>query len=139
MFRADHYAGGFESHVNAMRAESAFRGGVGFRVEIDRVVGTGLHTGFASDANGRVELNNTIVALIHRSDGTNAHTGRVGTVITARHLKATAHIGVRACFYILDPCAIHTERHLILGLARGTTRVTADALALVNQKSVICH
>ena len=137
MFGTDHHAGGFESHIQTMGAESAFGGGVGFGVEIDRVVRAGLHAGFASDANGRVELDDAVIALIHGRDGTDAHAGRVGAMIAARHLKAAAHIGIRARLDILDPRAIHAQRHLILGLARGCTCVTSDALALVDEKSVI--
>jgi hypothetical protein len=114
-----------------------FRGGVGFGVEIDRVVGAGLHAGFASDANGRVELDDAVVTLIHGSDGADAHARRIGAVVAARHLKAAAHIGVRARLHILDPRAIHAKRHLILGLARGGTGVTADAFGLVDQKAVV--
>ena len=132
MFGADHHTGGFESHIQTMRAEGAFGGGIGFGVEIDRVVGTGLHTGFTSDADAWVELDDTVVALIHGADGTDAHARRVGAVVAARHLKAAAHIGVGACLHILDPCAIHAKRHLILGLARSTARMATDTLALVN-------
>ena len=137
MFGADDHAGGFESHIQTMSTERTFGGGIGFGVEIDRVVGTGLHAGFTSDANGRIELDNTICALIHRSDRTDTHTGWVGTVIATRHLKAAAHIGVRARFNIFDPCAIHADRHLILGLACSTARMTSDAFGLVDEKAVV--
>ena len=60
-------------------------------------------------------------------------------MIAARDLKATAHIGVRARLNIFDPRAVHTKRHLILRLARSRTGVTADALALINEKAVIRH
>jgi len=139
MFGTDNHAGGFESHFNPMRAEGAFCNGVGFGVEIDRVVGAGLHAGFAADANGRVKLDDAIAALIHGCDGTDAHAGRVDAVIAARHLKAAAHVGISTCFNILDPGAIHTKRHLVFGLARGGAGVTADAFALVNEKAVIGH
>ena len=139
MFWTNHNTGGFESHVDAMRAESAFGGGVRFGVEINRIVGAGLHAGFTSDANARVELDDAIVTLIHCGDGTDADAGRVGAMITARHLKAAAHIGIRARFNILDPRAIYTKWHLILRLARGTARVTSDTFALVNEEAVIGH
>jgi hypothetical protein len=139
MFGTNYNAGGFESYIQTMRAKSAFRGGVGFRVEIDRVIGTGLHAGFTSDANARVKFDDAIITLIHRSHGTDAHTRRVGAMITARHLKAAAHIGIRARFNILDPRAIYTKWHLILRLARGTARVTSDTFALVNEEAVIGH
>jgi hypothetical protein len=122
-----------------MRAESAFRGGVGFGVKIDRVVGTGLHAGFTSDANARIKFNDAVITLIHGGDRTNTHTRRIGAMITARDLKAAAHIGIRARFNIFNPRAIHAKRHLILGLARGAARVTSDTFTLVNQKSIICH
>ena len=132
MFRADHNAGGFESHIQTMSAEGAFRGGVGFGVEINRIVRTGLHTGFTADANARVKLNDAIISLIHGCDGTNAHARRVDAMIAARHLKVAANIGVCARFNIFDPCAIYADRHLILGLARSGTGVTSDAFGLVD-------
>ena len=132
MFGADNDTGGFESHIQTMRAESAFRGGVGFRVEIDRVVRAGLHAGFTSDADAWVKLDDAVRALIHGGDWTDAHTGRVGTVVAARHLKAAAHIGVCTRLHILNPGAIHAKRHLIFGFTRGGTGVTADAFSLVD-------
>jgi hypothetical protein len=60
-------------------------------------------------------------------------------MITAGHLKTSAHIGISSRLGVFDPCAVHAKRHLVLGLARGGTGVTADAFALVNQKSVIGH
>jgi hypothetical protein len=139
MFGTNHNAGWFESHVNAMRAESAFGGSVCLGVEVNRVVRAGLHTGFASDADAWVKLDDAVIALIHRSDRTDAHAWGIGAMIAARHLKAAAHIRIRARLDILDPRPIHTQWHLILRLARGAACVTADALTLVNQKSIICH
>ena len=115
-----------------MRAEMTFRGGVRLGVEINRIVRAGLHTGFTSDADGWIKFNDAIVTLIHRADGTDARAGRIGAVVAARHLKAAAHVGIRTRLHILDPCAIHAKRHLILGLARSTARMATDTLALVN-------
>jgi hypothetical protein len=139
MFGTNYDAGGFESHINPVSAERAFRRGVRFGVKIDRVVRTGLHAGFTSNANGRIELNDAIITLIHCCDGTDAHAGWIRAMIAARHLKATTHIRVGTRFDIFDPGAIHAYWHLILRLARGGTGVTSDALALVDQKSIICH
>ena len=139
MFGADNDAGGFESHIQTMRAEMTFRGGVRLGVEINRIVRAGLHTGFTSDADAWVELDDAIIALIHRADGTDARARWIGAVITARDLKAAAHVGEGTCLHILDPCAIHAKRHLIFGLARSRAGVTADAFALVYQKSIIGH
>ena len=91
-----------------------------------------MHAGFTANTNGRIELNDAIIPLIHRRDRANTYAGRIGTMIAARHLKTAAHIRVRTRFHILDPGAIHPNRYLILRLARGGTGVTTDALALVN-------
>jgi hypothetical protein len=112
---------------------------VGFRIKINRVVGTCLHTGLAPDANGRIKFDDPIAALIHRADGADAHAGRVRAMITARHLEAAAHVGIRARLGILDPCTIYAKWHLILRLARGGAGVTSNTFALVNQKSIIGH
>ena len=140
MFRADNNTGRFESHIQTMSAESTLGGSIRFGIEIDRVVGTGLHAGFAADTNGRIELDDAVITLIHRSDGADAHARRVDAVIAARNLKAAAHIRVRTRLNIFDPSAVHAKRYLVLRLARSRTGMTSDALALVNEKAVIlCH
>jgi hypothetical protein len=60
-------------------------------------------------------------------------------MVTARHLEATPYIGISPGFNILDPGSIHPERHLVLRLTRRATGMTADAFALVDQKSIIGH
>ena len=56
--------------------------------------------------------------IYFRADRTDAHTRGIGAVVTARHLEAPAHVGICACFHVLDPGAVHTKRHLVLRLAR---------------------
>jgi hypothetical protein len=122
-----------------MPAEMTLCSGICLGIQINRVVWAGLHARLAPDANGRIELDNAVIALIHCVDRTDAHAGWVGAMVATRYLKTATHIGILARLNIFDPCAIHAERHLILGFARGTTGVTSDALALVNKKPVICH
>ena len=76
-------------------------------INMNGVIGTGLHTCFAADADIRVKLYDAVIALVHGLDGTNAHTRRVGTMVAACDLEMTP--GVRICpgFHILDPGTVY--------------------------------
>ena len=135
--RAHDDARRLESHVRAVRAEVALGRGAGVRVDVDRVVRTGLHARLAADADIRVELDDPVVALIHRLRRADRNAGRVRAVVAARHLEVAARVGKLPLLDVLDPGAVDADRHLVLRLARGRARVTADALAVVDEEGVV--
>ena len=57
-------------------------------------------------------------------------------MIAARNLKNAAGVGELFLFDVLDPCAIDAEWHVILGFAGNGASVAADALAIVDDKTV---
>src|SRR5260370_34795363 len=57
----------FEIGLDAMRAEVALGGGAGSWIDVKRVVGTGLHAGFASEAAAAVEIHHSVVGLEQRA------------------------------------------------------------------------
>jgi hypothetical protein len=120
-----------------MSAVMAFRGRIRLRININRIIGAGLHTGFTADANAVIKFDNAVVALVHRLSGTNTDAGRIGAVITARYLEMAAIVGKCAGFDIFNPGAIHAQWHLILALTGGRASVTTNTLTVVDDKSII--
>jgi hypothetical protein len=57
-------------------------------------------------------------------------------MIAARHLEHPARIGIHALFYIFHPRAIDADRYVVFCLARHRARMAANALAIINDKSV---
>src|SRR5712692_1592474 len=60
LLRADDDASGLESHLDPVRAEVALRGRVRLGVNVERVVGAGLHAGLAADAALAVEIDDAV-------------------------------------------------------------------------------
>jgi hypothetical protein len=110
---------------------------VSFRIDVDGIVGAGLQAGFAANAYSGVKLYYTIITLVHRRDRTNTHTGRIGTVIAASHLKETAGIGKFALFNIFNPGSADPQRYLIFRLTGHTASMAADTGFIIDDKTVI--
>ena len=88
-------------------------------IDINGVVWTGLHARFASNAHVRIELDDTIVSLVHGRYRANPDAGWIRAVITASDLKITSDIGVLTRFYTLNPCALNAQRNFIFTFTRG--------------------
>lgn len=133
----DDDAGGLEPHLDPMRAIVALCSCTVVRIDVYRVVGTGLQTGLTTNADVRVKLDDTVIALIHRRDGAYPDAGRICTMVAPRDLELTSHVRVRARLDALHPCTVHAERDFVLALARRRAGVTADAPVIPNQKPVV--
>ena len=134
---ADHHAGRLHAVLHAVCAEVALGGRAGFRVDVDRVVGTGLHARLAADALLAIELDDSIVSLVHRGDGADPGAGRILAVVAARDLEVTFRVGVATGLGVLHPGAVHADRDLVLALAGRRARVAPDALAVVDDEAVV--
>ena len=108
-------------------------------VDIEGVVGAGLHTRLAADTTRTIEINNAVRAFVERLCGTNSDTGRVVAVVTTIYQKIAARIGEFPLLNVLNPGAIDTDWHVVFGFAGHGTGVTANTLALVNHKSIFGH
>ena len=126
MLGAYHDASGLEAEVHFVRTVVTFGGRTRFRIDINGVVRAGLHTGLAPDADVRIEFYDAIVALVHGRNRTDTHTGRVGAVVAARHLKRAGDVGILPSLYTLDPGPLHAEGYLVLAFARGRAGMTPD-------------
>jgi len=120
-----------------MRAIVAFCGGVFVRVHIKRVVRAGLCAGFTADTSPVVEINNAVRTRVERGDGTNLDARRVGAMITAHHAEQTARVGKFAFFDVFHPRSIDADGNLMLGFAGDRAGVTADTLAVINDKTKV--
>src|SRR5439155_23630794 len=118
-----------------MRAEVALLRRVIFRVDEDRVVGTGGDAGLAADADVLVEIDDAIGAAVHGRGWTSGDTGRVIALVAAGDLKGAAGGGELSDVDVLDVSAIHAERNGILRLTSSAAGVTADAAGLVDDLS----
>jgi len=107
------------------------------RVHIKRVVWTSLRASLTADTAAVVEINDAVGARVKRGHGTNLDTRRVGAVITAHHRKKPSRIGKFAFFDIFDPRSIDADRNLMLGFTRHRAGVTADTLAVINDKTKV--
>ena len=60
-------------------------------------------------------------------------------MVASHDVKCPLSVGELALLYVLHPGAIYPYRYLVLGLARYRTRMTADALTVVYDESVVSH
>src|SRR3989339_688974 len=105
MLWANYYTSGFDPVIHPMRAEMAFLSSIGFRVDIDRVVRAGLHTGLASNTQIGVIADNSIVPLGHGGYRANLHTGGIHAMVAAINLKIAPDVGIAAYLGVFDPGA----------------------------------
>ena len=119
-----------------MRAEMAFRGGAIIRIHVNRIVGTGLHAGLAANAAVGVEIDDPVLALVHRGHRTDRDAGRLLAMIAARDLKYAARVWENALLDVLHPGPIHAYWHMVFGFARHRAGVASDAFAVIDYEAV---
>jgi len=139
MFWTDNHTGRLQSDLRAMGAIVALGGGMAVGVDVERVIGAGLHARFTTDAARGVEVYDAVLALIESFGGTDSHARSIIAVVAAVDEKIAASVGKLAFFDVFHPGSIHANGHIVFGLARDSTGVTADALALVNYESILRH
>jgi hypothetical protein len=119
-----------------MRAKMALGGRVIFRVNVNRIVGTGLHAGFAANAAIGTKIDNPIFALIHRSHGTNGDAGRFLAVIATRDLKNTPRVRKDALLNVFHPGSVDADGNFIFSFAGDCAGVASDAFAIIDYEAV---
>ncbi len=137
MHRADDDTGRFESLFDSVGAKVAFLDGAEIIVEIQRIVGTGLHTCAATDARVTIDVDNSIRAFLKCVDGTDRDAGRVGTLVAPKHGKMPAYVGELTELGVLDRRPEVADRNIVLGLAGDRAGVAADAPRLIDDETVL--
>ena len=117
-----------------MIAEVAFVGSVGGRVDVDGVIGAGVHAALAADAVPVVEVDHSVGGSEQRSGGADRDAGGVVAMVAAHHREMPVDMGERAGLDVLDPGAVHSEGNLVFALASNRAGMTADAAAAVEQE-----
>jgi hypothetical protein len=106
-------------------------------MDVDRVVRTGLHAGFASDASITGKIDDPIFPLPERRYRTNLNTGRIGAMIAALYGKNSTGARELSFFNVLHPGSIHTDREIVFLFACNRAGMTANALAIVDNEPVV--
>src|SRR5262249_52418235 len=135
-FRTDDHARRLQPDLEPMRAVVALGGGVGSRIDVERVVGTRLHAGLAADAAAIVEVHDAVAPAIERDGGTDGDAGRGVAVVAAQHREVPPRVGERALLDVLYPGAEAAQGHAVLFLACHRAGVAADALAVIDDEAV---
>jgi hypothetical protein len=120
-----------------MGAIITFRRRIGFRIDIQRIIGASLHTGFTSDTAVTIKIHNTIRPSMKRGCGANFYTGCIGTMVTPVDRKFPSVVRKFTLFDIFHMGAIHTKGHIVLTFASNGTGMTANAHSVIYYKSVI--
>ena len=137
MHGADDHASGLDAFLHPVRAVVAFGRRVRLGIDIQGVVGAGLHARFAADATVGIEIDDAVRAQKQRRNRADLHAGRIGAVVAAVNGERTARIGERSLLHVLDPGAVDPQGDVVFRLAGHRAGVTADAAAIVDDKSVI--
>jgi hypothetical protein len=119
-----------------MRAEMALGGRAIIGIHVNGIVGTGLHAGLATNAALGVEIDDAILALVHRGHRTDRDAGRFLAMVAARDLKYSACVRVNALLDVLHPRPVHADGHMVFGLARYRAGMTSDALPIIDNEAV---
>ena len=60
-------------------------------------------------------------------------------MVAAIDEKIATRVGKLAFFDILDPCAVDTDRYIMLRFASDGTGMSPDAFPMVNNKGILRH
>jgi hypothetical protein len=106
-------------------------------IDVQRVVGTGLHAGFAADAAAIVKVDNPVVAPIQGRDRANLNAGGVVAVIAPHYRKESAGIGEFTLLNVFDPSSVDANRNVVLRLAGHRAGVAADTATVVDDETQV--
>src|SRR5258706_14440775 len=132
----DDHAGRLQAALDAMRTVVAFLRRAEVRMDVDRVVRTGLHARLATDAAVAVQVHDAVGACKERLRGTDLHARRVVAVIASQHGEVPPRIGILTLLKILHPGPKTAHRHLVLLLAGYGASMAPAALALIEAEAV---
>ena len=134
--RTDDDAGRLQTHLDPMGAVIAFRGRVGVRIDVERVVGTGLHAGFAADAAAVIEIDDAVGAAKQRAGRADFNAGGIVAMVAPQDAKVAPGMRELAFFYVFDPRPKNPDWNIVLFLAGHRARVAANAAILIDDKPV---
>jgi hypothetical protein len=131
---ADDDARRFEPALRAVRAVVALLGDAALLVQVEGVVGAGLHARTAADAAVAVQVHDRVGALVEGDHGTDLDARRRVAVVAAQHREVAADVREAPLLDVLDPGAEVPDRDGVLLLAGDRAGVAADALPVVDDE-----
>jgi hypothetical protein len=134
--RTDNHAGRFDLVFYSVGTEVTFGGGVGVGIDIEGVVGAGLHASFTANTSFVVEVYDSIRTAVESAGRTNLNAGGRIAVVTSHHAEMAAGMRKFALFDVFDPGAKHPNGHLVFLFACHGTGVTANTSILIDDESV---
>ena len=136
MRRTHDFTSGFVSQLDAGGVEVTLGGGVFIRIDVERIVGTSLHAGLATDAALAVEVHDSVLPAEKRDRRTNFDAGRIIAVVAPQYGEMSLRVRKFALLDVFDPCAVNTNRDIVLFFAGNRAGMTANAAVLINDKTV---
>jgi hypothetical protein len=136
MLRADVHAGGRSSDLDTVRAIVALGSGVVVWIDVEGIIGAGLHAGLATDAAVVVKINDSVVPGIECLDRADLNAGGFRTVVASHHREDPPGIGKFSLFNLFHIGSVHADGNVVFTLAGRGACVTTDAFSIVNDKSV---
>ena len=134
--RADDDARGLQVFLHPVRTEVAFGRGVAVGIDVESVVGAGLHAALASDTTLIVKVYDSIRTAEEGVGGADLNAGSIVTVVTSHHPEVAPGVGKFSRLHILQPGAKHSHRDLMLFLASQSARVAADTSLVIDHESI---
>jgi hypothetical protein len=110
--------------------------GVSIGINVQGIIRTGLHAGFAADTSLVIKIDNTVPAAKERHRRTYLDTWRFVAVIAPENGKVTARLGKDPLFNVLHPRAMYTDGDIVLFLAGNRAGMTTNATILIDDKAV---
>lgn len=133
----NHDTSRLEADVDAVSAVITFCRSVSLWIDIECVVGAGLHTSFAANAAAVVEVDHAIFAAIESCDWADFDTRGVVTVIATHHRKKPSRVRKLSLFDVLNPGSIDADRDVVFRLACDGTGVATNTAAVVDDESEV--
>ena len=128
-----------QAYLDPVVAHIAFVCRIGLGVDVERIVGAGIHARLASDAVVVLEVNDTVVGPEERIRRAYRHTRCVLALVATHHRKFACNVGERARLDVLDPRPVHPQRHVVFTLAGDGAGMAANAVVAVEHKAQSCH
>ena len=135
--RADHRAGGLEVLLDPVGTEVAFLYCAQVLVEVDGVIGAGLHAGTAADAGITIDVDDAVLAFFKGIDRADRHAWGIRAVIAPLDEKMPLDGGEGPLLDVLHGCPEIPNGHVVFRLAGNGTGVAADAVVVVDYEPVL--
>src|SRR5207249_10941417 len=115
---ADDHARGLEADLETVSAVVALGGGLGGGIDVERVVGAGLHARLAADTALAVEVHDAIRPPVERDGRTDRHARRAVALITPEERVVPSRARTRPPPHLPHPRPDRPPLYLVPFLAR---------------------